>query len=133
MIRGGILDVFPPQEAHPVRLELWDDEVDEIRAFSVQDQRTLGALDDGLWATACRELLLTSPVRARARELVAELPGAAEMLALASEGIPAPGIESLAPVLSSGMERLLDLLPAGLSIICSDLERVRARASSKNF
>ncbi|WP_455134816.1 transcription-repair coupling factor [Schaalia cardiffensis] len=128
-IRGGILDVFPPQEAHPVRVELWDDEVDEIRAFSVQDQRTLGALDDGLWATACRELLLTRAVRARARELAAELPGAAEMLALASEGIPAPGIESLAPVLSSGMERLLDLLPAGSPIICSDPERVRARAA----
>ena len=128
-VRGGILDVFPPQEAHPVRLELWGDEVDEIRAFSVQDQRTLGALAEGLWATACRELLLTRAVRARARELARELPGAAEMLALASEGIPAPGIESLAPVLSKGMDRLLDLLPAGSPILASDPERIRARAA----
>ncbi len=128
-VRGGILDVFPPQEAHPVRVELWGDEVDEIRAFSVSDQRTLGVLEDGLWATACRELLLTRAVRVRARELVADLPGAAEMLSLASEGIPAPGIESLAPVLAPGMDRLLDLLPASSPILASDPERIRARAA----
>ncbi len=127
-VRGGILDVFPPQEAHPLRIELWGDEVDEIRAFSLQDQRTLGEAPDGLWATACRELLLNRAVRARARELATKLPGTAEMLALASEGIAAPGIESLAPVLTSGMDRLLDLLPADSPIIACDPERIAARA-----
>ncbi len=46
-----------PKRPTPSGLNSGDDEVDEIRAFSVQDQRTWGALDDGLWATACRELL----------------------------------------------------------------------------
>ncbi|MCF2711493.1 transcription-repair coupling factor [Schaalia hyovaginalis] len=128
-VRGGILDVFPPQEAHPVRVELWDDEVDEIRAFSVQDQRTLGLLEEGLWAPACRELLLTDAVRARARDLSDDLPGAAEMLSLASEGIAAPGIESLAPVLASGMDRLIDLVPKDSPILAADPERIRARAA----
>ena len=64
-VRGGILDVFPPQEPHPLRVELWGDEVDDIRAFSVSDQRTLGEAGDGLWAVPCRELLLTQAVRAR--------------------------------------------------------------------
>lgn len=128
-VRGGILDVFPPQEAHPVRVELWDDEVDEIRAFSVQDQRTLGLLEEGLWAPACRELLLTDAVRARARDLSDDLPGAAEMLSLASEGIAAPGIESLAPLLASGMERLVDLVPKDSPILAADPERIRARAA----
>ncbi len=128
-VRGGILDVFPPQEAHPVRVELWDDEVDEIRAFSVQDQRTLGLLEEGLWAPACRELLLTDAVRARARDLSDDLPGAAEMLSLASEGIAAPGIESLAPVLASGMDRLIDLVPKNSPILAADPERIRARAA----
>ncbi|MCI7671916.1 MAG: transcription-repair coupling factor [Schaalia hyovaginalis] len=128
-VRGGILDVFPPQEAHPVRVELWDDEVDEIRAFSVQDQRTLGLLEEGLWAPACRELLLTDAVRARARDLSDDLPGAAEMLSLASEGIAAPGIESLAPGLASGMDRLIDLVPKDSPILAADPERIRARAA----
>ena len=128
-VRGGILDVFPPQEPHPLRVELWGDEVDEIRAFSIQDQRTLGAAPHGLWAVPCRELLLSAPVRARAREAADRLPGAAEMLSLAAEGIPAPGIESLAPVLASGMDRLVDLLPPGTPVLASDPERIRARAA----
>ena len=128
-VRGGILDVFPPQEAHPLRVELWGDEVDDIRAFSVSDQRTLGEATDGLWAVPCRELLLTQAVRARAREAADRLPGAAEMLSLAAEGIAAPGIESLAPILVGGMESLLDLLPASAPILASDPERIRARAA----
>ena len=128
-VRGGILDVFPPQEAHPLRVELWGDEVDDIRAFSVSDQRTLGEATDGVWAVPCRELLLTQAVRARAREAADRLPGAAEMLTLAAEGIAAPGIESLAPILVRDMESLLDLLPAGSPILASDPERIRARAS----
>ena len=40
-VRGGILDVFPPTEEHPLRVEFWGDEVEEIRAFAVADQRAL--------------------------------------------------------------------------------------------
>ncbi len=40
-VRGGIVDVFPPTEEHPLRVEFWGDDVEEIRAFSVADQRTL--------------------------------------------------------------------------------------------
>lgn len=128
-VRGGILDVFPPQEAHPVRLELWGDEVDDIRMFSVADQRTLDEARGGLWAVACRELLFNDAVRARARQAVTRLPGAAEILELAAEGIPAPGIESLAPVLAEGMDRLIDLIPADSPVLMADPERVHARAS----
>lgn len=128
-VRGGIIDVFAPHESHPLRVELWGDEVDDVRLFSVQDQRTLAEAEAGLWATACRELLLTATVRSRARALVDSLPGAAEMLTLAAEGIAAPGIESLAPVLVDGMDRLVDLLPERAVMVMSDPERVRARAA----
>ena len=127
-VRGDILDVFPPHEAHPLRIELWGDQVEEIRWFSVSDQRALATAPEGLWAVACRELLLTPTVRDRARALTVDLPGAREMLELAAEGIPSPGIESLAPVLVDGMESLMDLLPGHAVLAMSDPERVRARA-----
>ena len=41
-VRGGILDVFPPTEEHPLRVEFWGDEVEEVRYFKVADQRSLG-------------------------------------------------------------------------------------------
>ena len=128
-VRGVILDVFPPQEAHPLRIELWGDEVDEIRAFSLSDQRTLGVVDSGVWAVACRELLLTPQVRAKARTEMDRLPGAAEILELASQGIAAPGLESLAPILVGGMDSFLDLIPAGGLFVAIDPERIRARGA----
>ncbi len=68
-VRGGILDVFPATEEHPLRVEFWDDEIEEIRYFSVADQRSLGVAADGVWAPPCREMLLTDDVRERARAL----------------------------------------------------------------
>ena len=63
-VRGGILDVFPPTEQHPLRVEFWGDEIEEIRYFKVVDQRSLEIAQHGLWAPPCRELLLTPEVRA---------------------------------------------------------------------
>lgn len=40
-VRGGIIDLFPPQLAHPIRIEFFSDEIEEIRSFSVSDQRTI--------------------------------------------------------------------------------------------
>ena len=45
-VRGGILDVFPPTEDHPVRIEFFGDEVEQMRWFAVADQRSLAAGED---------------------------------------------------------------------------------------
>ena len=44
-IRGGIIDVFPLTEESPVRIELWDDEVDSIRTFDLESQRSIEQLE----------------------------------------------------------------------------------------
>src|SRR5450631_2111302 len=127
-VRGGILDVFPPTEEHPLRVEFWGDAVEEIRWFKVADQRSLEIAEHGLWAPACREILLTEAVRERAAVLVTQLPGVADMLGKVAEGIAVEGMESLAPVLVDGMEKLLDLLPQDALVVLTDPERVRKRA-----
>lgn len=45
-VRGGILDIFPLTEEMPVRIELWGDEVDSIRTFDVESQRSVENLDE---------------------------------------------------------------------------------------
>ncbi|MCI6465929.1 MAG: transcription-repair coupling factor [Faecalicatena sp.] len=45
-VRGGILDVFPLTEEQPVRIELWGDEVDSIRTFDVENQRSIENLEE---------------------------------------------------------------------------------------
>ncbi|MDO5422754.1 MAG: transcription-repair coupling factor [Eubacteriales bacterium] len=44
-VRGGIVDIFPLTEENPVRVELWGDEVDSIRSFDVESQRSIENLD----------------------------------------------------------------------------------------
>ena len=44
-IRGGLLDVFPPQLASPVRMEWFGDEVESVRTFEVESQRSTQTLD----------------------------------------------------------------------------------------
>ncbi len=128
-VRGGILDVFPPTEEHPLRVEFWGDDVEEIRYFKVADQRSLEVAEHGLWAPPCRELLLTDDVRTRARDLAELHPELGELLGRIAEGIAVEGMESLAPVLVDDMELLIDVLPKGAMAVVCDPERVRTRAA----
>jgi transcription-repair coupling factor (superfamily II helicase) len=127
-VRGGILDVFPPTEEHPLRVEFWGDSVEEVRWFKVADQRSLEAAP-ALWAPPCRELLLTADVRARAKHLAQEHPGLADMLDRIADGSAVEGMEALAPALVDRMSLLFDDLPAGTVVVVADPERVRLRAA----
>jgi transcription-repair coupling factor (superfamily II helicase) len=127
-VRGGILDIFPPTEEHPMRIEFFGDEVEEIRYFKAADQRSLPAQQGSLLAPPCRELLLTATVRERAKELAMEWPGLSEILGKLADGITVEGMEAFTPVLADRMELLLDTLPDGAAVLACDPERIRARA-----
>src|SRR3954449_7230615 len=130
-LRGGLLDVSPPTEPHPVRVEFWGDEVDELRYFSAADQRSLDERPERLWAPPCRELLLTPETRERAAALAVEHPELAEILGKLAEGIAVEGMESLIPALIGGqeMQLLTDLVARGTHVLVCDPERVRSRAA----
>src|SRR5271155_5429925 len=138
-VRGGILDIFAPTAEHPVRVEFWGDEVTEMRMFSVADQRSIPEISvDTLVAVACREVLLTDEVRARAAELAGRQPtpehgvtgGVGDMLAKLAEGIPVDGMEALLPVLRpDDLSLLTDQLADGTPVLVCDPEKVRTRAA----
>lgn len=129
-VRGGIIDVFPPTAITPVRLEFFGDELDEMRHFSVADQRTLSGGEEltELTLLPCRELLITPEVMSRAARLKSDYPAAASMLEKIAGGIYVEGMESLTPLLVDSMTTLTALLPAGSLVVSVEPERVRARA-----
>lgn len=132
-VRGGILDVFPPLAEQPYRIDFFGDEVDEIRAFSVADQRSLPPAEHPVEAVEllpARELLLTRDVRERASVLAERHPGLAGMLAKIAEGIPVDGMESLAPALAGPLVSLADYLPDDAAVAVFAPERVATRAVS---
>ena len=45
-VRGGIMDIYPLTEEVPIRIELWGDEVDSIRTFDVESQRSIENLEE---------------------------------------------------------------------------------------
>lgn len=127
-VRGGILDVFPPVSEHPFRVEFFGDEIDQIRAFSVADQRSLPGDVDLVDLPPSRELLLTPEVRERARALIGGFPAISGMLEKMAEGIPVEGMESLLPAVSGPLKSLAEYLPAGSATAVVDPERSSARA-----
>jgi transcription-repair coupling factor (superfamily II helicase) len=66
-VRGGIIDIFPLTEENPFRIELWDDEVDSIRSFDPESQRSIENLDEVHIYPAC-ELVLTEEERRKGVE-----------------------------------------------------------------
>ncbi|MBQ8814729.1 MAG: transcription-repair coupling factor [Lachnospiraceae bacterium] len=57
-IRGGIVDVYPLTEENPVRIELWDTEIDSIRTFDVESQRSIERVE-GLYLYPASEMFFT--------------------------------------------------------------------------
>ena len=64
-IRGGIVDIFPLTEEVPVRIELWDDEVDSIRSFDPESQRSVEQLEKNYHLSFSRDHFNKKAVRSR--------------------------------------------------------------------
>ena len=56
-IRGGILDIYPLTETNPIRIELFDTEIESIRYFSLDDQRSIEKISEVLIGPATEVLL----------------------------------------------------------------------------
>ena len=129
-VRGGILDIFPTTSEHAVRLEFFGDELEEIREFSVSDQRSSATRLESLTLYPARELIITPAVASRAREMMHEFPNLSTMLEKISLGMPVEGMESLAPALADKMISIFDYLPKHLSVMLLSPEKAAARAAS---
>lgn len=70
-IRGGIIDIFPLTEENPARIELWDDEIDTIRSFDTESQKSIENLDELVIYPAC-ELVLTEGEKAAGIKKITE-------------------------------------------------------------
>lgn len=128
-VRGGILDVFPPLAHHPVRVDFFGDEIDDMREFSVADQRSLLPVPR-IECLPVREIPLTPDVRNRAKLLGDTVPSLRPMTDPISEGIPVSGMESLLPALVERVVPLTDYFDRTATVIVLSPEKVRARAES---
>lgn len=138
-IRGGILDVFPPQAEHPYRVEFWDDEIDSISTFDVGSQRRLEQCEclrclpcmesipalakGGAAGLAKAVLALTSTRRKKQHaDLQTNLERDAERL---RETGSLPAADKYMPLIYPEMATAFDYLPENAIVIIEDTPRLR--------
>ena len=134
-VRGSIVDVFPSTADHPVRIDLWGDEVDRLCTFSVSDQRAEVDVER-VEVFPARELLTTDVVRQRAAALVDREPWGRDVWERLADGQTFDGMESWLSWLcgdgpAAGTEEhvLFDLTGADGLVVLVDPARLRTRAS----
>ena len=127
-VRGGIVDIFPGDYEHPIRIDYFGDEVEEIHFFSVHDQRSMEIAPSSVEIFPVRELLIDEKVRKRAEYVGEEFPHYADLAEKIAQGIYVEGMESLAPLLTDNFQFLHTLLPSQYRIIAIDEPRIRSRA-----
>lgn len=127
-VRGGIVDLFLPDRDHPLRIDFFGDQIEEMAWFTVADQRTFEPAIGTIPIYPCREILLTQNIRSRARYLSSAFPEVAEMTEKLAEGIYVDGMESLQGLLRNDLHSLIDLLPNNFQIVLIDEPRIRSRA-----
>ena len=142
--RGGIVDIFPSGEGEPVRLDLFGDEVENIRRFDPATQRSSGRLDT-LVLRPVSEISLGPDSVSRFRTGWREHfgPGAANdpIYHSVSDGRRHPGVEHWMPLFHDALETLIDYLPGvsvslehqALEVLASRLEMIADHAEARTL
>ena len=128
-VRGGILDLFAPDQEHPIRIDFFGDEIYELSFFAISDQRSIEKIQNEILIYPCRELLIDADVKKRAKDLGNLFPQIQDLTSKLSEGITFEGMESLAAGVVNKFNSILDYLPAGYQIWLIDEPRIRSRAA----
>ena len=119
-VRGGVLDLFPGASELPFRIELYDDEVESIRLFDPDSQRTVRRVED-VRILPVREYPLDKETIGRfRRQWHAQLdgdPAAAVLYKEISAGNAVPGAEYWLPLFFENTAVLFDYLPAGTLLV----------------
>ena len=143
-IRGGILDIFPPQEKVPVRIEFWGDEIDSITYFDIGSQRrgakiqsvlclpcaeTLPDMAEGGIDGLCKELTMICRNRSRKHPLLEQ--NLQRDIELLYQNKTLAAADKYLPLIYKKPATALDYLPDDTIILIDDTARMRE--SSKGF
>jgi len=119
-VRGGLIDLYPMGAARPYRIDLFDDEVDSIRHFDPDTQRSTDRLNS-VQLLPAREFPMTEEAVRRFRSAFRERfegdPTQVPVYQEVSKGIAPPGIEFYLPLFYERTATLFDYLPAGAIIV----------------
>ena len=119
-LRGGLIDLYPMGSHAPLRIELFDDEIESLRYFDADSQRTT-ALITQFNLLPAREFPLTDAAISQFRQNFTSQfdldPKACPVYQDVSQGFAPAGIEYYIPLFFNTMSTLLDYLPASTLVV----------------
>jgi transcription-repair coupling factor (superfamily II helicase) len=124
-LRGGLIDLFPPGAAEPVRLDLFGDDIETIRTFDPVSQRTTGTRDSIALKPMSETVLTPESIarfRTKYRELFGAVSGTDTLYESISQGRKFIGQEHWLPLFHDGLGTLLDYLPTASVSLDHDIE-----------
>ncbi|MDO4564419.1 MAG: transcription-repair coupling factor [Clostridia bacterium] len=122
-LRGDILDVFPPHSENPYRIEFFGDEIDQIRSFELQSQRSIRQERGCLLPPAFETPQPVERTRAALRSIRAN-DGFSSQTEAWEMGLPCATADVLLPLLYSEKTCILDYLPTDAFILLNEPQRV---------
>ena len=127
-VRGGILDIFPADQDHPIRIDFFGDEIEELSYFSISDQRSLEEIKVEVSIYPCREILVDEKLKQKARRLGEDFPEIQDLTEKICQGIIFEGMESLAAGLIDDFKSITDYISSSTQIWLIDEPRIKSRA-----
>lgn len=135
-VRGSLLDIFPIGEPFPVRIDLFDDEIESLRRFATDTQRSIETIDE-LTLLPAREFPTDQEAirqfRRRFREAFSGNPNDSIIYREVSEGRFPSGIEYFLPLFFETTATLFDYLPADCSIVAVEDALGRCEQARNNI
>lgn len=120
-VRGGILDVFPTCSAYPYRIELFGDEIESIRTFNTESQRSIDKVKK-VEIFPAKEIIITDETIALGKEKLKE-----EYEAIAKSEKNSERVEKLGNILNKNLESLeetstFETIDSYLPYFCKETE-----------
>ncbi len=128
-VRGSILDLFPMGSSRPFRIDFFDDEVESIRSFDAETQRSVEKIDEIKLLPAQEYPLDDAGIkyfRLKFRETFDIEPNSCPVYVDISEGISSPGVEYYLPLFFDHLVSLFDYLPRNSRLIIDDAALTQA-------
>lgn len=122
-VRGSLIDLFPTGSKSPYRIELFDDEIESIRTFDPETQRSIEKVEQ-IYMLPAREFPLNKDgikqFREQFRALFEGDPQKIPLYRDVSNGLAPAGIEYYLPLFYSAVETLFDYLPEKTTLFTLD-------------
>lgn len=124
-VRGSIMDIFPMGVNHPFRIDLFDDEIESIRVFDPESQRSIRQVTS-IRLLSAREFPLDDDAinqfQDRWHQRFQVDPRECSVYQDVSAGLSPPGIEYYLPLFFNQLETLFDYLPDDILVFTSQIE-----------